>query len=58
MGWHTILIVKAPMLNKAIRYQDWMLGAVHGDSLQIPPRAMCRIRTILLKGCDHMDLLL
>jgi hypothetical protein len=53
---HLMVIGKAPMLKKAIQHQDWMQGPAHEDSIEIPPRAMCFIRTILLKGCNPRDL--
>jgi len=50
MGWHPQLIGKAPMLNKPVRLENWMLVPAHEDTSDIPKRTIKRIQTIYTQG--------
>ena len=50
MGWHPQLIGKAPMLEKPVRLQDWMLVPAQDDTTEIPQRTLKRIQTIYSQG--------
>ena len=50
MGWQTQVIGQAPMLNEAVRLQDWMLVPSHEDTTPLPTRTIRRIKTIFAQG--------
>ena len=49
-GWNFAVLGQAPMLDKPVRFGDWLLIPAHKDTSDVPARALERVQAIFAAG--------